>query len=72
MNELFCPSYSGECAGTLCFSEVIIHCYREFFVYSTPFEVIPTYLSLVVNYFEVGSVDVVELGVIEGLDTVDD
>ena len=51
---------------------MIIHCYRELFAYSTPTEVIPAYLSLVVNYFEVGSVDVVELGVIEGLETVDD
>jgi len=36
-----------------------------------PTEVVPVYLSLVVNCFVVGSVDIVELGVIEGLETVD-
>ena len=68
---LFCLSYSSEYAGTLCFFVVIIHCYRELFTYSTPTEVIPAYLSLVVNCFEAGSVCVVDLRVIEGLETMD-
>ena len=51
---------------------MIIHCYREFLAYSPPTEIVHAYLSLVVNCFEVRSVDVVELGVIEGLETVDD
>ena len=72
MDELFYPSYSGECAATLCFLIMIIHCYRGLLAYSTPTEVVSAYLSLFVNCFEVGSLDVVELGVIEGLDTVDD
>ena len=50
---------------------MIIHCYCELLAYSTPTEVIPTYLSLVVNCFIFGSVHVVELRVIEGLEAVD-
>ena len=46
-------------------------CYRKLFAYPTPTEVIPVHLSLVVNCFEVGSVDNVEVGVIEGLETMD-
>ena len=55
-----------------CFFVVIIHCYRELFAYSTPTEVIPTYLLLVVNCFEVISVVVVDLRVIERLETVEE
>ena len=72
MNQLCCPSYSGEYAGTLCFFIMSIHCYRKLFAYFTPTEVIPTYLLLVVNQFEVGSVNIVELGIIEGLEIVND
>ena len=69
---MFCPTDPGEGAGELTFFVEFIHRHRELFAYSTPTEVIPTYLLLVVNCFEVISVVVVDLRVIERLETVEE
>ena len=42
-----------------------IHRHLELFSYSTPIEVVPSYLALVVNCFVFGSVDVGVLRVVE-------
>ena len=59
-------------AGELIFFVKFIHRHRELFAYSTPTEVVPSYLALVVNCFVVGSVDVGDLRVVEWLEATDD
>ena len=55
---LFGSADAGECSGTLLLCVVLIHGYGKLFSYSSSTEVIPAYLSLVVNCFVFRSMDI--------------
>ena len=51
---------------------VCIHCDDKLFTYSSSGEIVPTYLSLVVDCFVIGSMYISYLGVVKGLKAMDE
>ena len=72
INNLFYPTYARERGGTFLLLVVFVHCYYELLTDSSAAEIVPTYLSLVVYCFVIGSMCISYLGVVKVLKSMDE
>ena len=72
IDNLFYPSNARERGGTFLLLVVFVHCYYELLTDSSAAEIVPTYLSLMVYCFLIGSMRVNALGIVKGLESVNE